>query len=87
MMNFPFEFLHPGDMWSLRFTACPNGSDDSFVTPVRGIVDYPSAFFVLVDFVDFEIEACFFFEAVSFPEFGDLAEDLLTVGVATVPFY
>jgi hypothetical protein len=73
-------------MWDFRIAARPDRRDDTVKTTIGRVVDDPTPFIIFVNFLDASVKFSFRFETVSFPEFSDLGDDLLTVGVATAPF-
>jgi hypothetical protein len=85
VVDLSFELIHAGDMWHLSISAGSNRCDNAIKPTFGSVVNNPATFLILVDLLNLSVELCLLFEAVSFPELGNLANDLLTVGVAALP--
>lgn len=87
VIDFPLELFHAWDVRHLGITTGSNGCNQAVIVPEgRIVVDKPTALIILLDTIDFDAEFCLFFKVVFFPDLLDLADNLLAVGIAALPF-
>ena len=85
VVYFAFEGFLAGYVRHFGLAAAADGGYDAVEAAVGGVVDDPAALLVFVDGGDAGIEFGAGLQAVSFPELGDLGDDLVAVGVAGGP--
>lgn len=87
MEDVSFELLLASDVRGLRVATCADRRDDAFESAIARVVDYVSALVILQNLVHFCIEASLLVQLVGFPNFSDLRDNLLTVGISALPVH
>lgn len=85
MINLALEVLLSWNMDHLRIATGANGSHYTVKPAIGRIVDDPPTLDILVNFVDFGVESRLVLKSVRMPEICDSADDLLSVGIASLP--
>ena len=85
VVDFSFKGFLVLDMGHFWITTRAYRGNDAVEATIGRVIDYPAALFVLIHFRDRGVKLGAFLQTVAFPEFGDLRNDLLAVGVALAP--
>jgi hypothetical protein len=85
VIDVAFVLVHTTHRRHLRIATCAHGSDHTLENAIGCVIEDPSSTVVFENFVNLGVEPRSRVQTISFPKLLDLADNLLTIGVSTLP--